>query len=53
MEGDSASEASRLKGGRTKRRLAFGLLLAGGVAALVFGIARGDPETIHRFASQI
>ena len=35
------------------RRLAFGLLLAGAIAALVLGIARGDPETIHRFASQI
>jgi hypothetical protein len=33
--------------------LAFGIMLAVAVLALAIGIARGDGETIHRFASQI
>jgi len=36
-----------------KRRVAFVLLAAIGVAAVVLGIRLGDPETIHRFAAQI
>jgi len=52
-EGDSMSAASRWKGGRARRRLAFGILLAAAVLALAAGIVHGDPERIHRFASQI
>jgi len=36
-----------------KRRVAFVLLAVIGVAAVVFGVRAGDPETIHRFAAQI
>jgi hypothetical protein len=36
-----------------RRRLVFGLLAAAGVALLLVGIVKGDPETIHRFAAQI
>ncbi len=36
-----------------KRRVAFTVLAALGVAAVVLGIVKGDPETIHRFAAQI
>lgn len=36
-----------------KRRIAFVALAALGVVAVVLGIVKGDPETIHRFAAQI
>jgi len=36
-----------------KRRILFGVLAAAGVALVVVGIIKGDPETIHRFAAQI
>jgi hypothetical protein len=36
-----------------KRRVAFVILALVGIAAVVFGIRAGDPETIHRFAAQI
>jgi len=36
-----------------KRRVAFVILAAVGIAAVVLGIKAGDPETIHRFAAQI
>ena len=36
-----------------KRRIAFIVLAALGVTAVVVGIIKGDPETIHRFAAQI
>ena len=36
-----------------KRRIAFIVLAALGVTAIVLGIVKGDPETIHRFAAQI
>jgi hypothetical protein len=36
-----------------KRRVLFGVLAAVGVAFVVVGIIKGDPETIHRFAAQI
>ncbi len=36
-----------------KRRIAFVVLAVVGVAAIALGIAKGDPETIHRFAAQI
>ena len=39
--------------GRTKRRLAFGILLAAGVFALLVGIAHEDWARIHQFSSQI
>ncbi|HTW92163.1 MAG TPA: hypothetical protein VMH22_10695 [bacterium] len=42
-----------LKGGHTKRRLAFAILLTVAVLALTVGVIRGNPETIHRFAAQI
>ncbi len=35
------------------RKVAFVLLAAVGVVLVVMGIAKGDPETIHRFAAQI
>lgn len=35
------------------RKVGFVLLAAVGVALVVMGIAKGDPETIHRFAAQI
>jgi len=36
-----------------KRRVVFVVLAVVGVAAAALGIAKGDPETIHRFAAQI
>ena len=36
-----------------KRRVIFALVAAAGVAFVVVGIIKGDPETIHRFAAQI
>lgn len=36
-----------------KRRISFIVLAALGVAAVVLGVVKGDPETIHRFAAQI
>lgn len=36
-----------------KRKLPFILLAAAGVALVVLGIVKDDPETIHRFAAQI
>jgi len=35
------------------RRITFIVLALAGVAAVALGIKLGDPETIHRFASQI
>jgi hypothetical protein len=35
------------------RRVVFILLALVGAAGIVAGIKFGDPETIHRFASQI
>ncbi len=35
------------------RRIVFVLLALAGVAAVVAGVKLGDPDTIHRFASQI
>jgi hypothetical protein len=35
------------------RRVAFVVLALLGLAAIALGIAKGDPETIHRFAAQI
>lgn len=43
----------RPKPGTTRQRVVFALLAAAGVALLVAGILKGDPETIHRFAAQI
>jgi len=36
-----------------KRRIAFVVIAVIGLAAVALGIKFGDPETIHRFASQI
>jgi hypothetical protein len=36
-----------------RRRITFIVLAVVGVAAIALGIRFGDPETIHRFASQI
>jgi hypothetical protein len=36
-----------------RRKLAFVVTAVIGVAAVALGIKFGDPETIHRFASQI
>ena len=36
-----------------KRRVAFVVLALVGAAAIVLGVVKGDPDTIHRFASQI
>jgi hypothetical protein len=36
-----------------KRRIAFVVIAVVGIAAVALGIKFGDPETIHRFASQI
>lgn len=36
-----------------KRRIAFMVLALLGVSAVVLGVVKGDPETIHRFAAQI
>jgi hypothetical protein len=36
-----------------KRRIAFIAIAVVGLAAVALGIRFGDPETIHRFASQI
>jgi hypothetical protein len=36
-----------------RRRIAFIVLALLGVSAVVLGIVKGDPETIHRFAAQI
>ena len=36
-----------------KRRVVFTLVALAGLAAVVLGITKGDPETIHRFAAQI
>jgi len=36
-----------------KRKISFVVLAVIGVAAIVFGIKAGNPETIHRFAAQI
>jgi hypothetical protein len=36
-----------------KRKLPFVILAAAGIALVVVGIVKGDPETIHRFAAQI
>jgi hypothetical protein len=36
-----------------KRRIAFVVIAVIGIAAVALGIKAGDPETIHRFASQI
>jgi hypothetical protein len=36
-----------------KKKLPFIILAVAGIALVVIGIARGDPETIHRFAAQI
>ena len=36
-----------------KRRIAFVVLAAMGLTAVVLGLIKGDPETIHRFAAQI
>ena len=36
-----------------RRRVVFIVLGLVGVAAVVLGIVKGDPDTIHRFASQI
>ena len=37
----------------TGRRVVFAVLAVLGVAAVVVGILKGDPETIFRFAAQI
>jgi len=36
-----------------KRRAVFVLVALAGITAVVVGIVKGDPETIHRFAAQI
>jgi len=36
-----------------KRRVIFAAVVLVGLAAVAVGIARGDFETIHRFAAQI
>lgn len=36
-----------------RRKIAFVVIAVAGVVALALGVKLGDPETIHRFASQI
>ena len=36
-----------------RRKIAFVVIAVVGVAAVALGVKFGDPETIHRFASQI
>jgi hypothetical protein len=36
-----------------KRRIVFAVVALAGVAAVVVGFIKADPETIHRFAAQI
>ncbi|MFO7674975.1 MAG: hypothetical protein R6X12_01455 [bacterium] len=40
-------------GTQVRRRVLFAVVALAGVAAVVIGIVKGDPETIHRFAAQI
>jgi hypothetical protein len=47
---DEMVKASR---GSAGRRVAFIVLAVVGIVAVGLGIKFGDPETIHRFASQI
>jgi ABC-type antimicrobial peptide transport system permease subunit len=37
----------------TKRRFLFVIVVLFALALILYGIKRGDPETIHRFSAQI
>lgn len=37
----------------TKRRFLFVIVVLLAIALILYGIKRGDPETIHRFSAQI